>query len=199
MNRLLQLICLLALLTGCGYRGGTPPKAEGSRSDRDANGRALKAAVGAGMEMTGIDLYVHRKNPLTGVPQFPKLWIHADRFTLLDSQTYAFESAQAVIYGDREDNQVILMEAGRGVFEQDRRAELSGGVVLTTDALTLRTEAAVWERQNAPDSEQVRVDTPVAIEDPHVVLAAGAARLYPELKTFELRDARGTIRFGEGL
>ena len=199
MNRLLALACLLALLTGCGSRGETPPKAGGSSPDRDAAGRALEAAAGAGMEMAGIDLYVHRKNPLTGVAQFPKLWIHAERFSLRDSQTYAFESARAVIYGDREDDRVILMESGQGVFEQDRRAELSGGVVVTAGALILRTDAAVWERQEAPESEQVRVDTPVAINDPHLVLAAGSARLYPELKTFELRDARGTIRFGEGI
>jgi len=200
MNRLCALACLFTLLAGCGSRNETPStKAEGSRPDQETAARALGAAAGAGMEMTGIDLYVHRKNPLTGVPQFPKLWIHADRFSLRDSQTYAFESARAVVYGDQEDDRVIVMEAGKGIFEQDRRAELSGGVVVTAGSLELKTDAATWEQQETPESEQVRVDTPVTIDDPRLVLVAGSARLYPEQKVFELQDARGTIRFGEGI
>ncbi|HOJ67573.1 MAG TPA: hypothetical protein PK379_07445 [Candidatus Hydrogenedentes bacterium] len=199
MTRLLALACMVPLLVGCGSRNGTPPdRADRSESGREATDRALRTAADAGMEMTGIDLYVHRKNPMTGVAQSPKLWIHADQFSLRDSQTYAFESARAVVYGEREEDRLIVMEAGRGIFEQDRKADLSGGVVVTAGTLVLRTEAATWEQVAPPESEQVRVDTPLTIDDPRLVLAAGSARLYPERKEFELRDARGTIRFGEG-
>jgi len=199
MIRRFALVGLALLLAGCGKSGTVPDTASRPESRSEAARQALKAAAGAGMEMAGIDLYVHKKNPLTGVPQTPKLWIHADRFSLRDDQTYVFQSARAVVYGDKEEDQAIVMEAAEGVFEQDRRAQLSGGVVLTAGTLTLKTGAAVWEQQADPAAEQVLVDTPITIDDPRLVLAAGSARLYPERKEFELRDVRGTLRFGEGI
>ncbi len=199
MRRAVAAVCVMVALAGCRKPAETPSSGSGARAPApEAAARALDAAAGAGLEMSGIDLYVHRKNPLTGISQTPKLWIRAERFVLRDSQTYTFESARAVAFGDKEEDKAIVMEAGQGTFEQDRRAALAGGATVTAGTLTIKTEAALWEQDDAQEAAAIRVDTPLTIDDPRLVLAAGGARLYPERKEFELLDVRGTLRFGGG-
>jgi len=99
-----------------------PDGAVSSPEETQASGESPKKADATGeesMQMTGINLYMHRRVPFDGAPGKPELWVQADVFSIEDSQTYSFEEAHAVIY--TRDEEEIKLEAQRGRFEQEER------------------------------------------------------------------------------
>lgn len=147
------------------------------------------------MQMTGINLYMHRRVPIDGAPGRPELWVQADAFSVEDSQTYSFEDAHAVIY--TRDAEEIMLEAQRGRFEQDKMALLEGKVRLAAGTLKMLLSDIHWQREGADTTGIARTDNPVIIDDPELQLNAAGMRLYPDDQIFELVNVSGVIRFGK--
>ena len=184
----IALCCLLAV--AC--RGPAPPPPVPAEEPE-----AGPVAAEDAMQMTGINLYMHRRIPLDGAPGKPELWVRADSFSIEDQQTYSFENASAVIYGREEE---ITLEAQRGQFEQDKSAVLEGEVRLAAGTLRMLLTDIQWHRGDEEEAGGVvETGNPVIIDDPDLQLNAAGMRLYPDTRVYELTEVSGVVRFGKEL
>ena len=197
----LFLAAILAVsCSGPSPQAPLPSEADTGAAGAPASGEPAEQAGQAGegsMQMTGINLYMHRKVPFDGAPGRPELWVKADVFSIEDSQTYSFEGAHAVIY--TRDAEEITLEAQRGRFEQDKSAILEGEVRLAAGALKMLLSDIYWQRGDEASAGMARTDNPVIIDDPELQLNAAGLRLYPDDRHFELVNVSGVIRFGKEL
>jgi len=147
------------------------------------------------MTMQGIDLYMHKRATSEGVSGKPELWIHAESLTIGDANTYHFENARAVIYG-QEDVEEVVIEANRGSFQQDSNAVLEDEVKMTAGTLRMILSDIQWIRPEDESTGAAFSDSPVVIDDPDLQLKASGLRLYPDTQQFELNNVSGMVRFG---
>lgn len=139
-------------------------------------------------------------DPTVTGPRKPTFWIHADAFSFDEKERlWSLESVRAVIYGQKEENEEILLEAGRGQFQESEENEgrgaklayLKDGVVAKVGAMRLQLSDIEWVN----DEMMAKSDNPLSITTEDSTLDAGGVRLYPDDKRLVLRDAKGTIRF----
>lgn len=151
-------------------------------------------------EGRGVDLRMFPSDPTVTGPRKPTFWIHADAFSFDEKERlWSLESVRAVIYGQKEENEEILLEAGRGQFQESEENEgrgaklayLKDGVVAKVGAMRLQLSDIEWVN----DEMMAKSDNPLSITTEDSTLDAGGVRLYPDDKRLVLRDAKGTIRF----
>ena len=186
--RLLIVVLPFVVLWGCG--APAPPAAPEEKAPETAAQTNDDA-----MTMQGIDLYMHKKNIREGVSGKPELWIHAESLTVGDENTYHFENARAVIYGQEEAEEVVI-EAKRGSFQQETSALLEDEVKMTAGSLHMILSDIQWMRPEDGTIGAAFSDSPVIIDDPDLQLNASSLRLYPDTQQFELNDVSGVVRFG---
>jgi hypothetical protein len=147
------------------------------------------------MVMSGIDLYMHDMRPTAGLTKKPTFWVHADEFSIIDDNVWAFEDARAVIYGQNLEDGNIILEARRGHFEESRRAFLQDDVVAQVGAMTIHLSDIEWRNPGSDTDGIALSDNPVRISDPDLEIEASSLRLYPADKRFELTGVTGQVRF----
>jgi LPS export ABC transporter protein LptC len=123
------------------------------------------------------------------------LWVRAESLTVGDGNTYHFENARAVLYGQEEAEEVVIV-AKRGSFEQDASAVLEGDVTLTAGTLHMLLTDIKWMRPEDGTTGAAFSDKPVVIDDPDLQLNASGMRLHPDTQQFELDNVSGVVRFG---
>ncbi|NLF57316.1 MAG: LPS export ABC transporter periplasmic protein LptC [Candidatus Hydrogenedens sp.] len=192
-SRSLCLVAALLAAAGCTAPAPAPPAAAppAPAAPPDPYAQSPDALV-----MTGINLYMHRARQAEGVAQKPEFWVHANAFSMQGDNVYKFENARAVIYGEGE-QETIVIESLRGQFEQDRRAVLQDEVTVHAGAMTLKLADIVWEKPEGESAGEARSDSHVAVDGPEMQVEARALRLRPDAKEFELTGVTGTVRFGK--
>lgn len=190
----MRLWCLSILFSGFVIVVGCSNPAPPSVSDKE-EGESSKPKESDAMTMQGIDLYMHK--PVSGGQKSgkPELWVRAESLNIGDGNTYYFENARAVIYGQEESEEVVI-EAKRGSFEQDARAVLEGDVVLDAGTLHMLLTDIQWTRPEDGGTGAAYSENPVVIDDPELQLKASNLRLYPDTQQFELDNVTGMVRFG---
>ncbi len=185
--------------TGCGNSlAPTSPPASVLAEDREEPQRPQGQSKLS--EGRGVDLRMFPSDPTVTGPRKPTFWIHADVFSFDEKERlWSLESVRAVIYGQKEGNEEILLEAGRGQFQESEENEgrgtklayLKDGVVAKVGAMKLQLSDIEWVN----DEMMAKSDNPLSITTEDSTLDAGGVRLYPDDKRLVLRDAKGTIRF----
>ena len=194
--RLLHAMIPLALAAAAGCSKPAPPPA-GPEPAPAAQPADPYAQPGNALQMSEINLYMHRSNQMEGVAQKPEFWVHANSFTMQGQNTYAFQNARAVVYGEQEGREEVVIDAKRGTFEQDRRAVLEDDVRVKAGTLLLSLGDITWEKPADGSPGVARSDSRVKVDDPSLQLEAASLRLYPDSKLFELTEVTGTVRFGK--
>jgi len=192
MTLLRTLIFLLPfwVLLGCSSPAPSP-----APEPQEAATQSQEPEKSESMTMQGIDLYMHRPGIGQENSQKPELWVRAESLTIGEGNTYHFENARAVLYGQEEAEEVVI-EAKRGSFEQDARALLEGDVTLTAGTLHMVLSDIQWVRPEDGTTGVAVSDRPVVIDDPELQLKALSLRLYPDSQQFELSNVSGMVRFG---
>jgi hypothetical protein len=196
-RRHLVLPLVLAAVAGCS-RPAAPPAAPETPAQNPPQAAADPyAQPDSALQMSEINLYMHRSKQMEGVAQKPEFWVHATAFTMQGQNAYAFQNARAVVYSDEEGREDVVIDAMRGTFEQDRRAVLQDDVRVKAGTLLLNLSDITWEKPEDGSPGVARSDNHVTINDPSLQLEAASLRLYPDSKLFELTAVTGTVRFGK--
>ena len=199
MNRRHLLFSLaLAVLAGCS-KPASPPAPEAPPANAPKAPADPYAQPDNALQMSEINLYMHRSKQMEGVAQKPEFWVHATAFTMQGQNAYAFQNARAVVYSEQEGHEDVIIDAKRGTFEQDRRAVLQDDVHVKAGTLQIILRDITWEKPEDGSPGVAHSDNHVSINDPSLQLEAGSLRLYPDSKLFELTGATGTVRFGKDL
>lgn len=194
----MMLPLVLAALSGCSKQAATPPPTEQAPAPEAPKAPADPyAQPDNALQMSEINLYMHRSRQMEGVAQKPEFWVHATSFTMQGQNAYAFQNARAVVYSGEEGREDVVIDARRGTFEQDRRAVLQDDVQVKAGTLQLNMGDITWEKPEDGSPGVARSDSHVTINDPSLQLEAASLRLYPDSKLFELTEVTGTVRFGK--
>jgi hypothetical protein len=190
---------VLAVVTGCSKPAATPPPQETPAAEAQKAAADVYAQPDNALQMSEIDLYMHRSKQMEGVAQKPEFWVHATSFTMQGQNAYAFQNARAVVYSETEGHEDVAINAKRGTFEQDRRAVLQDDVQVKAGELQLRMGDITWEKPEDGSPGVAKSDNHVSLNSPTLQLEAASLRLYPDSKQFDLTAATGTVRFGKDL
>jgi hypothetical protein len=196
-RRHLVLPLVLAAVAGCSRPAAPPAAPETPAPNAPQAAADPYAQPDSALQMSEINLYMHRSKQMEGVAQKPEFWVHATAFTMQGQNAYAFQNARAVVYSDEEGREDVVIDAMRGTFEQDRRAVLQDDVRVKAGTLLLNLSDITWEKPEDGSPGVARSDNHVTINDPSLQLEAASLRLYPDSKLFELTAVTGTVRFGK--
>ena len=188
---------VMAALAGCSKPPAAPPRPEAPAAPESKTLSDPYAQPDNALQMSEINLYMHRSKQMEGVAQKPEFWVHATAFTMQGQNAYSFKNARAVVYSGEEGREDVVIDAKRGTFEQDRRAVLEDDVRVKAGTLLLNLSDITWEKPEDGSPGVARSDNHVSVNDPSLQLEAAALRLYPDSKLFELTKATGTVRFGK--
>ena len=198
MNRLcIMLPLVLAAAAGCSKPAAPPAQQETPAPEAPKSPADPYAQPDNALQMSGIDLYMHRSRQMEGVAQKPEFWVHAASFTMQGQNAYAFQNARAVVYSGEAGREDVTIDAKRGTFEQDRRAVLQDDVRAKAGEMNLRMGDITWEKPEDGSPGVAKSDNHVSLDSPTLQLEAASLRLYPDSKLFELTGATGTVRFGK--
>ncbi len=198
MNRLRPMLpVVLAVVAGCSKPPAAPPPAEAPAPETQKTPDSAFVEPDNALQMSEINLYMHRSRQMEGVAQKPEFWVHATSFTIQGQNTYAFQNARAVVYSGDDGREEMVIDAKRGTFEQDRRAVLQDDVQVKAGTLEIRLGDITWEKPEDGSPGVARSDSHVTVKDPSLQLEAASLRLYPDSRLFELTEAAGTVRFGK--
>jgi len=196
MNRLrLMLPVVLAVVAGCSKPPAAPPPSETPAPEAQQAPSDPLAEPDNALQMSEINLYMHRSRQMEGVAQKPEFWVHATSFTMQGQNAYAFKNARAVVYSETEGREDVVIDAKRGTFEQDRRAVLQDEVQVKAGELQIHLGDITWEKPEDGSPGVAKSDNHVSVNSPTLQLEAASLRLYPDSKQFELTGASGKVRF----
>lgn len=142
------------------------------------------------MEGRGLDLRLFDNNPTPGGPRKPTFWAHVEVFSQTGEDLWSFEKARAIIYGNSEESEPIVLDAGRGSFQETKMAYLKDGVVAHVGEMKLELTDMEWLN----DERLARSDNPVTISGGGCALKASSLRMYPDQKQLILTNVSGTLR-----
>jgi len=176
----------LFVLAGCG-KGLTAASAPPAP---DKPGRAPVMDDQVTMDGRGLDLRLFDNNPTPGGPRKPTFWAHVKVFSQTGQDIWSFEDARAVIYGNSEGSEEIVLDAGKGSFQETKMAYLKDGVVAHVGDMKLDLSDIEWLN----DERLARSDNPVAISGNDCSLKASSLRMFPDKKQLILTNVSGTLR-----
>lgn len=155
--------------------------------------------------MEDIELHLWPSTESTGQDVKPLLSIRAQRVVGAADETggttgeMAFEGAIADVPAQEEGDPRIHFEAARGIYLDDQRAVLQGGVTAEIDTMTIALEDITWEIFPEADADgntsMAYSDNPMKITSPTQNLEAARLRLYPDTEVLELYEVSGEITF----
>jgi len=172
---------------GCGPPEAPAPVAEGAPHTVDPEDV---------LTMRGIDLYLHDATVTGAEARRPHFWVHAERFSMSGEEVWTFEEARAVAYHRESAEEDIVFEAQRGMFEEDARAYLGGGVTARMGEMVLHLEDIEWLQGDGTTPSRAHSDKGLRVDDPKMQLQAAGIHIRPEERLFEMSGVSGVIRFG---
>ena len=152
--------------------------------------------------MENIEMSLWPANAAPRQGQKPVLSIRARRFmgSVGSGGEWTFEDAEAVAPAQDEKHASIRFKAARGVFLEDQRAVLQGGVTAYINDMTIHLEDITWEigagNGETPKSGTAYSNNPIRIDSPTQKLDASSMTLNPETAIIELPDVSGEFYFG---
>jgi hypothetical protein len=109
----------------------------------------------------------------------------------MEDNVWAFEKARAIIYG-REEGDDVVMEAGRGRFQESKMALLTGGVDVRIGKMRVTLSDIEWLN----DERVARSDNPLTMTSEDMHIEASSLKLYPDRKELVLTNAKGILQMG---
>ncbi len=185
MRRGLWFVALLAPL-GCG-----PTPAPIQETSTPAASAPETAAAGPQTTVSRMELTMHDYSPTLGESRKPTFRVFAESAASTDQKAWAIEGVRAV--AEAKDQDPFVFAAARGIFDQaNGKAELTGGVELTSGPVAVTMEDMVWDDATST----ARTDKPITFRDSGTELDATAFEVQVNDQTYTLKDARGRIALG---
>ncbi len=185
MKWIAVIIISVSLLFSCSKKPSTPATPSETPS---ANTNSLES-----MNVSSVDLYHHDPRPTFGETRKPTLWLHAEKFAVIDDNTWKVEDVHAVIYDDQSETENIKLSAKEGVFEKMSKASLSGNVEAQMSDITFKTESIEWNNRTETEPARIWTHGKIELQGTDVHLNASSLLIYPESKEFELEEVSGQL------
>lgn len=151
-----------------------------------------KAPIG-NMKVSSVDLYHHDPRPTISEARKPTLWLHAEKFAVIDENTWKVEDVRAVIYDVQSGTESITISAKEGVFEKMSKASLTGNVEAQMRNILFRTDGIEWTNRTETEPARIWTHGKIAVQGTDLNLDAGSLLINPETKEFELEEVSGQI------
>ncbi len=145
------------------------------------------------MNVSSVDLYHHDPRPTIGEARKPTLWLHAEKFAVIDENTWKVEDVHAVIYDVQSGTEHIKISANEGLFEKMNKASLTGNVEAQMSDITFNTNGIEWKNRSDKEQAQIWTHGKIVVQGTDLHLNAESLRIYPETKEFELEDVSGQV------
>ncbi|MGC8737302.1 MAG: hypothetical protein ACP5UA_01500 [Candidatus Hydrogenedens sp.] len=177
-------ICTL-LLFSCGKKNSTTlPTAETTPPQKQSIDD---------MNVSSVDLYHHDPRPTIGEARKPTLWLHAEKFAVIDENTWKVEDVHAVIYDIQSGKEHIKISAREGVFEKMNKASLVGNVEAQMDNILFNTDGIEWSNRTETEPARIWTHGKIAVQGTDLHLDAENLIIYPDTKEFELEEVSGQV------
>lgn len=145
------------------------------------------------MNVSSVDLYHHDPRPTMGEARKPTLWLHAEKFAVIDENTWKVEDVHAVIYDVQSGTEHIKISAKEGIFEKMNKASLNGNVEAQMNDITFNTDGIEWSNRTETDPARIWTHGKIAVQGTDLHLNAENLLIYPETKEFELEEVSGQV------
>ncbi len=145
------------------------------------------------MNVSSVDLYHHDPRPTMGKARKPTLWLHAEKFAVIDENTWKVEDVHAVIYDVQSGTEHIKISAKEGVFEKMNNASLKGNVEAQMNDITFNTDGIEWSNRTETEPARIWTHGKIAVQGTDLHLDAENLLIYPETKEFELEEVSGQV------
>jgi len=178
------IICII-LLFSCGKKpSATTPPPETTVPQHPSKDN---------MNVFSVDLYHHDPRPTIGEARKPTLWLHAEKFAVIDENTWKVEDVHAVIYDVQSGTEHIKISAKEGVFEKMNKASLKGNVEAQMNDIIFNTDGIEWSNRTETEPARIWTHGKIAVQGTDLHLDAGNLIIYPETKEFELEEVSGQV------
>ncbi|HOK09969.1 MAG TPA: LPS export ABC transporter periplasmic protein LptC [Candidatus Hydrogenedens sp.] len=176
------LSCLL-LLCSCSKKPSAPTT---------ENTNPAKTSLES-MDVTGVDLYHHDPRPTFGEARKPTLWLHAEKFSVIDENTWKVENIRATIYDTQSGKEHIKISAKEGIFEKMKSASLKGDVEAQMTDITFTTDAIEWKNRTETEPAKIHTQGHVELNGTDIHLLASSLIINADTKEFELEEVSGEV------
>ncbi|MCX8065301.1 MAG: hypothetical protein N3G21_09045 [Candidatus Hydrogenedentes bacterium] len=160
-----------------------PPESSGKVSEGE---QALTS-----MTVSAVDLYHHDPNPTLGEVKKPTIWLHAEKFHIIDDNNWKIEDITAVIYDTKDGVERVRISAESGTFDKMRSASLSGKIHAEMEGISFQTDSLLWTNKTEAEPAKITSGGKVSVEGDGISLTCSSLVIYPDAKTFELTDVSG--------
>lgn len=143
------------------------------------------------MTVSAVDLYHHDPNPTFGDVKKPTIWLHAEKFQIVDENNWKIEDIRAVIYDTRSGEERVRILAGNGTFDKMRSATLSGKVHAEMGGISFETESIIWTNKTEMEPAKITSTDKVILTGEGISLTCSSLVIYPDDRTFELTEVSG--------
>ncbi len=185
MKWLALIIVCFALLLSCGKKTSTP--------SAPTEKNEIKKSPIDNMNVSSVDLYHHDPRPTIGEARKPTLWLHAEKFAVIDENTWKVEDVRAVIYDVQSGTESITISAKEGVFEKMSKASLTGNVQAQMKDILFKTDGIEWSNRTETEPARIWTHGKIAVQGTDLNLDAGSLFINPETKVFELEEVSGQV------
>lgn len=140
-------------------------------------------------QLKGVDLWLYGTAPTAGADRKPTCWVHADAFTLESDNSWALDTAKAVIYAREPGEPDIRVEARHGRFEESKMASLRDGVTANVGDIRIEMIEVQW----LDDERVLQTDRPASITTGNMQLDVETLRMYPDKREIVMTRVTGTV------
>ncbi len=180
------LIACIVLIASCG-KTSTP-----SQPTPTENNTIKKPSL-ENMNVSSVDLYHHDPRPTIGEARKPTLWLHAEKFAVIDENNWKVEDVHAVIYDVQSGTEQVKISAQEGIFEKMSKASLTGNVEAQMNDIKFNTDGIEWNNRTETDPARIWTYGKILVQGIDLNLNASSLLIYPETKEFELTDVSGEV------
>ncbi|GEM_PF-1499847 len=188
---LLILVLLFFALSSC---FNSPKKPADNKNVQSSEESPIEGEISpTSMTVSSVDLYHHDPSPTFGEVKKPTLWLHAEKFQIIDENNWKIEDIKAVIYDTRSGEERIRILAESGTFDKMKSASLSGKVHAEMEDISFETESLLWTNKTETEPAKITTGGKVSLKGNDISLTCSSLLIYPEDKTFELTEVSGIL------
>ena len=182
------VIVAAAVPLGC----GSPPEPTAEDADPTpalpGNGEGASAAQ---TTVSRMELTMHDYSPTLGEERRPTFRVFAESASSADQKAWTIEGVRAV--AEAKDQEPYVFAAAKGMFDQaNSKAELIGGVELTSGPVSVTMEDVVWDDATST----ARTDKPITFRDSGTELIASSFEVRVKEQAYVLTEPRGRFALG---
>lgn len=185
MKWIVLLIVFSALLFSCGKKTSSPIA--------PSEIPEIKKQSIDNMNVSSVDLYHHDPRPTMGEARKPTLWLHAEKFSVINENMWKVEDVHAVIYDVQSGTENIKISAKEGVFEKMNKASLTGNVEAQMNDIKFNTDGIEWSNRTETEPARIWTHGKIAVQGTDLLLHADSLIINPETKEFELEEVSGQV------